>query len=431
MILQKISRLRWTAFSLLSLCYMLAFFHRMAPASIASELQYDFHASGVQLGALAAMYFYIYTLMQIPVGIMVDTLGIRRIVIAGALLSGAGSFLFAWADTLELAYFARVLTGLGVSVFFISLIKINAVWFHDRHFGTAGGFAIFLGNIGAVLAASPLVWLVAQTEWRNVFYAVGWLSLILALLVWWQVRNHPHEAGLPSMQELEGQPAHAKHEGHWWDGLRLVTKNRATWPSFFPNFGIAGSLFAFAGLWSVPYLHDAMGLTREIASQHNSLLLLGFAIGAIGSGSLSDHLGRRKPLIVGGALLYLLCWLPIIGLWKLPLNWSYAHYFLMGVCASGFTLCWASAKEVNPPALSGIATSVVNTGSFLGAGILQPLVGWVIDQSWSGQIQNGIRIYTAENYQIGLTVMFGFALIGFVGACFIQETYGRYCKTKS
>jgi sugar phosphate permease len=423
---QQIRRLRWTAFILVALCYMLAFFHRMAPAAIAGELQRDFQASGAALGGLAAMYFYIYTLMQIPVGVMADTLGVRRIVFAGAVVTGIGSLMFAWADSLPLAYAARLLTGLGVSVFFIALMKINAVWFHDRHFGAAGGLAILLGNIGSVLAASPLVWLVSQTSWRNVFAGVGVFALLLALLVWLLVRNHPHEAGLPSMRELEGKAPHPKHHGHWWDGLVQVVKNRATWPSFFPNFGIAGTLFAFAGLWAVPYLRDAYGMSRELAGQHNSLLLIGFAVGALCSGMLSDAIGRRKPLIVGGALLYVLCWLPILLLWQLPLAWSYTQFFLMGFCASGFTLCWASAKEVNPPALSGMATSVVNTGSFLGAGILQPLVGWVMDQVWSGQMLNGVRVYSPENFRTGFVVMFVFALSGLIGALFIRETFCRY-----
>jgi sugar phosphate permease len=422
---KKIRQLRWIAFTLVTLCYMLAFFHRMAPAAIAGELQHDFQASGAALGGLAAMYFYIYMAMQIPVGVMADTLGVRRIVSAGALVAGAGSLLFAWADTLHMAYLGRLLIGLGVSSFFISLMKINAVWFHERHFGTAGGLAILLGNIGAVLAASPLLWLVTQTSWRNVFAAVGMLSLLLALLVWWLVRNHPHDAGLPSLRELEGKVAHARHSGHWWDGLMQVAKNRATWPGFFPNFGIAGSLFAFAGLWAVPYLRDAQGMSNELAGQHNTLLLLGFALGAMANGWLSDRIGRRKPVIVIGSLLYVLCWLPIVLLWQLPLAWSYMQFLLMGAVASGFTLAWASAKEVNPPALSGMATSLVNTGSFLGAGILQPLVGWVMDRAWDGSMLHGARLYSPQNYQTGLLIMFVFALCGLIGACFIRETYCR------
>lgn len=423
--LKQMRRLRWIAFTLVALCYMLAFFHRMAPAAIAGELQRDFQASGAALGGLAAMYFYIYTVMQIPVGVMADTLGVRRIVAIGALLAGIGSLLFAWADTLQVAYLGRLLIGLGVSSFFISLMKINAVWFHERHFGTAGGLSILLGNIGAVLAASPLVWLVAQTSWRNVFAAVGLLSLLLAVLVWWLVRNHPHDAGLPSMRELEGKAPHARHEGHWWDGLMKVAKNRATWPGFFPNFGIAGTLFAFAGLWAVPYLRDAQGMSRELASQHNSLLLLGFALGAMANGWLSDRIGRRKPVIMTGSFIYVLCWIPLLLLWHVPLAWSYTQFFVMGLAASGFTLTWASVKEVNHPALSGMATSLVNTGSFLAAGILQPLVGWVMDKSWNGSMLNGARVYSPENYQTGLSIMFMFALCGLVGAGFIRETWCR------
>lgn len=426
MVKRKLRKLRWIAFGLLALCYMLAFFHRMAPAAIAGELQRDFYASGAALGALAAMYFYVYTLMQIPVGVMADTLGVRRIVTAGALVSGIGSLIFAFADVLWLASVGRVLVGLGVSVFFIALMKVNAVWFHDRHFGTAGGLSILLGNVGAVLSASPLVWLVSYTSWRNVFAGVGALLLLLALLVWLLVRNHPHEAGLPSMRELEGLPPHPKHGGHWRDGLRQVMGNRATWPGFFPNFGIAGTLFAFAGLWAVPYLRDVYGLSREAASLHNSLLLLGFALGAMLSGVLSDRLGKRKPLIVGGSLLYVLCWLPIVGLWQMPQPWSYVQFFVMGCCASGFTLSWASAKEVNAPALSGMATSLVNTGSFLGAGILQPLCGWVMDRYWDGRMIEGARVYAAENYQLGMGLMLVFALIGLAGASRIRETYCRY-----
>lgn len=422
---QQIRRLRWIAFSLLAACYMLAFFHRVAPAAIANELQRDFQVSGAALGALSAMYFYIYLVMQIPVGIMADTLGVRRIVSLGALLAGIGSLLFAGADSLMIASLGRILVGLGVSVFFISLMKVNAVWFHDRHFGSAGGLSILLGNIGAILAASPLVWLITQTSWRNVFTAIGVLSLLLAGLVWQLVRNQPQEVGLPSLRELEGKPPHPQHEGHWLAGLHQVVRNPLTWPGFFPNLGIAGTLFAFSGLWAIPYLQQAHAMTLTQASQHNSLLLTGFALGALGSGIFSDRLGRRKPVIITGSALYVACWIPLILLWQLPTILSMSLFFIMGLVAAGFTLAWASTKEVNPPALSGMATSVVNTGSFIGAGLLQPLVGWIMDRQWAGLTAQGVRIYSPEDYQAGLSAMLALALIGLIGACFIRETYCR------
>ncbi len=424
-------RLRWTSYTLVVTGYMLAFFHRMAPAAIATDLQQSFLASGAALGALAAAYFYTYTVMQIPVGVMADTLGIRKIVAIGAALAGVGSLLFGMADTLAVATVGRILIGLGVSSMFISLMKLNSVWFHDRHFGTVGGMSILLGNLGSVLAATPLVWAVSQTSWRNVFVAVGIFSIVLAVLAWLLVRSHPGEAGLPSMRELDGNPAHPPHQGHWFDGLREVMKNRASWPGFLPNLGIGGSLFAFAGLWGVPYLRDVYGMERNVAANHTMLLLFSFAVGAMLCGTLSDRIGKRVPVIVGGIVVYVLCWLPIVFAWHLSAALSYSLFALMGVGASGFTLTWASVKEVNPPSLSGMATSVVNTGSFLGAAVLQPLVGWSMDQGWDGKLLAGARVYSEQNYQTGLGIMLGFAVAGLFGAMFIRETNCRYINLSS
>ena len=169
----RLHRLRWTAFVLVALAYILSFFHRVAPAAIADELQQTFQASGAALGSLAATYFYVYTLMQVPTGVLVDTLGVRRIVTLGGVIAGIGSVLFGLAETLLAASIGRLLVGLGVSFMFLSLLKINALWFRERHFGTITGFTMLLGNAGAVLAAAPLVWVLGFTSWRTVFVVLG------------------------------------------------------------------------------------------------------------------------------------------------------------------------------------------------------------------------------------------------------------------
>jgi sugar phosphate permease len=221
------------------------------------------------------------------------------------------------------------------------------------------------------------------------------------------------------------------HQGHWFDGLLKVMKNRATWPGFWPNLGVGGSLFAFAGLWAVPYLRDVYGMERSVAANHTMLLLFSFAAGAMLSGMLSDRLGKRLPVIVIGIAVYVLCWIPFVLAWHLPVSLSYLLFALMGLGASGFTLSWASVKEVNPPALSGMATSVINTGGFLGAAILQPLVGWAMDQGWDGRQLDGARVYSEQNYQLGLGIMLGFALAGLLGALFIRETHCRYIEVST
>lgn len=418
----QLVRLRWTAFAIVGLAYVLSFFHRFAPAAISSDLQQAFDTSGAALGGLAATYFYVYTVMQIPTGILADTLGPRRVVAIGGVIAGIGSILFGMADTLAMASVGRLLVGLGVSVSFICMLKLNAVWFHDRHFGTATGATILLGNMGSVLAAAPLAWALGFVSWRTVFVAVGIASLFLAALSWWYVRNHPGEAGLPSLRELDGKVSHPAHQGHWYDGLLVVMKNRATWPGLWVNMGLAGTLFAFGGLWAVPFLRDVYGMDRAVATDHTTLLLAGFAVGAFFIGTLSDRLGRRKPVMFVGALVYSLCWLPLLAGMQMSSVLSHTLFFVMGLAAPSFTLSWACAKEVNPPALSGMATSVVNVGAFLGTAILQPLVGWAIDRAHAG---NTAPLGLAD-YQVGMGIMLGFSLMGLLAILFVRETYCRY-----
>lgn len=422
---RQLVRLRWTAFAIVGLAYVLSFFHRFAPAAIAADLQQTSHATAAELGGLAATYFYVYMVMQIPTGILVDTLGPRRVAAIGGVVAGLGSLMFGMADTLALASVGRLLVGLGVSVTFISLLKLNAAWFHDRHFATMTGATILLGNAGSLLAAAPLAWVLGYVSWRTVFTVAGAFSLVLAALAWWLVRNHPGEADLPSLRELDGKAAHPPHSGHWYDGLLVVLKNRATWPGLWVNMGIAGSLFAFAGLWAVPFLRDAYGMDRAAATGHTTLLLAGFAIGAFFIGTLSDRIGRRKPVMAAGALGYVLCWLPLLFGAQMSAVASYALFLLMGLCAPSFTLSWACAKEVNPPALSGMATSVVNVGAFLGTAIMQPLVGWAIDHAHAGK-SGALGLI---DYQAGIVIMVGFSLMGLIAIHFIRETYCRYADT--
>ncbi|MBI2312318.1 MAG: MFS transporter [Betaproteobacteria bacterium] len=414
-------RHRWTAFILVAAAFILSFFHRVAPAAIAGELQTAFQTTGATLGALAATYFYVYTVMQIPTGVLVDTLGPRRILTLGGVVAGVGSMMFGLADSFAMAAAGRTLVGFGVSFAFISLLKVNAAWFYEREFATLTGLSMFMGNLGSVLSAAPLAWLVTVTSWRNVFVAAGGLSLALALLTWWLVRDHPGAAGLPSMRELEGKAAHAPREGHWLANLGQVARNRLTWPGFWVFFGLGGTFLTFAGLWAVPYLIQVHGMDRNLATYHTSLLLIGFAVGSFAVGTLSDRLGHRKPLMLTLGAVYVLCWLPWLMAEPMPRVLSLALFGVMGVAAAGFTLTWACAKEVNPPALSGMATSLVNTGGFLGVAIYQPLVGWVLDAS-AGP---GLRVYGKDDWRLGLGVLALLALAGFAAALFVRETHCR------
>jgi sugar phosphate permease len=368
---------RRAVFGIVLASFVLSFFHRTAPAAIAGELTRAFSINAAVLGTLAATYFYVYTLLQIPVGVLADTLGPRRILAGGSLIAAAGSLLFALAPAWELAAAGRTLVGVGVAVAFIAILKISAVWFPANRFATLNGVTMFAGNLGAVIAGAPLAWLVTQTSWRAVFVALALLSAALGIATWLVVRDRPEDRGFAP---VTAPAAAGTVRVAWTAALARVLANPATWPGFFVNVGIGGSYLAFAGLWAVPWLVETRGMERVTAAQHGSLLLLGVAFGSLVVGVVSDRLGSRRGVMRAYAFLYALSWLP----WLLHVEWPLAAtmgwFFVMGLLIPGFTLSWTVAKEVNRPEHSGIATSVVNVGIFLGTGVLQPLVGWVLDR---------------------------------------------------
>ena len=418
-------RVRWLIYAILAAAYILVFFHRIAPAVVSADLMQAFGATGAALGSLAAMYYYIYTVMQIPAGVLADTLGARLSVTLGNVVSGVGSIVFGMADTFWEASAGRALVGLGVSVVFVGLMKSNTLWFRDRDYGFISGLTLLLGNVGAILATGPLAGALTLWSWRSLFVALGGIALMLALLSWLKVRNTPEDAGFPSIREMEG---HARHEGrqqHWWHDLLGVLATRRVWPGFWLNLGMPGSMLAFLGLWAIPFLRDLHGLERSAGSVYTSLALAGFAGGALFSGWFSDRLGRRKPLLVIGVLLYGLAWLGLLyGNWT-PGVVGMAWFVLMGFSCGSFVLTYASAKEVVAPALAGMSIALVNTGLFLGAGILQPLFGWILDLNWGGQLVNGVRVYSAADYQAGFLLMLGFVMIAIVASTFMHETRCR------
>jgi len=406
---------RTIALGLAVAAYLLSFFHRVAPAAIAQDLAAAFQIGGAALGSLAATYFYIYTLMQVPTGILADTLGPRKILFLGGLVAGAGSFLFGLAPSFELAFAGRALVGLGVSVSFIAMLKLIAVWYPENRFATITGMCMLIGNFGSIVAASPLAWLTQFASWREVFVGVGVLSFLIGVASLFLVSDGP---------ETQKSAARIDRTA-WLGGLLTVVKNRDTWPGFMANLGIGGSLFSFAGLWAVPYFTQVLGMTRAVASNHISLYFLGFAVGAALWGRISDHFGRRKPFMLAGSSLHALGWLVWLSGVAMPLSVTYPFCLLMGLLTASLTLSWACAKEVNPPLLSGMATSVVNVGVFLGPAILQPLVGWAMDRNWlatNGVMVDGVRFYAAADYRVGMLLMAGAAFFGCLATLLVQET---------
>ena len=422
---RRFATAKWSIFTILILTYILVYFHRMAPGVVSEYLMADFQTTGTRLGTLSAIYFFVYAAMQLPSGVLADTLGARSSIIGGNLAAGLGSILFGLAPSFEIACVGRFLVGLGVSVVFISIMKNNAVWFHARVFGLMSGVTLFIGNLGSVTAAGPLSALLSFFAWRTIFLTIGLFSLMLGLAAFFIVRNRPEDLGFSAPNPRVAVKNGPVTDVSWLKNLWGVVSLPRVWPGFVVQFGMIGGLYSFMGLWAVPYLRDVHGLARGDAAGYLTTMLLSFAVGALFFGWFSDKIGRRKPVLIGGMLLYTLSWLLLIFTNWTPGLPGQLLFGLMGFGGSSFVITFAAAKEVINPELSGMAVSVVNTGCFIGTALMQPIFGWMADRTWDGTMLGSVRVYSASDYHNGFLLMLAFTAVGLAGTVLLRETHCR------
>jgi MFS family permease len=399
---------RWSAFFLGCAAFFLSFFHRVCTGAIAGDLQREFEIGAAALGTLGATYFYVYGLTQVPMGILIDTIGPRIILSVGMTVAGIGSVAYGLAGSFGAALAARALIGLGVSGMFICTLKLHANWFAEQRFATAVGVSNVSGILGALVATAPLAWLVTQMSWREVFIAIGLVSLLLAAAIALFVRDAP--------KPQENRVA----AGEWRSALRKVAANPATWPPFWLTFSMSGAFMTLVSLWSAPYLVHKHGMTLVEAGAYPAIVLVAFAISVSLLGWWSDRVRARRPLALACSIAFFASGV----LWLVAPTgstvWFVVAAVLTGLTGPGFTLAWSVAKEVNPPSSAGMAIAIVNIGGFAASGILQPLVGWVVDHG-AGVVAGG----SGDAYWLGIVVIVGWTLMGIVAAMRLTETRCR------
>lgn len=410
---------RWYIWGILALAYVVVFFHRVAVGVVRTELITDFNITDIEFGNLGSMYFYAYMIMQIPSGILADTLGARKTVTIGTLLAGVGSIIFSMGQTITMGYIGRLIVGLGVSVVFISTLKILSQWFKEDEFGRMSGLTSFIGNGGSLLAQFPLVLMVSHMGWRMSFSTIGVITIVIAVLAYLIVRNKPEDVGLSPIT-----PKSSKEKISIKESIKSVFSNPRTWPGFFAFGGMFGTLIAFIGAWGVPYMMHIYNVSKGKASTFTMTVTVGLMVGSLVVGVISDKIGKRKSPFLVYSIVYLITWIILIFVRPGSMSFSalYILFFIMGFSCSGFVLSWACTKEVNPPDYAGISTGTANMGGFLFAAIIQPLIGYILNSNWAGKVVEGVKVYNISSYNKAFMICLIGAVIALISILFIKET---------
>lgn len=398
------------AWTLGALFFFYAFVQRVAPSVIVADFMRDFAVGGAVVGNMAAFYLYAYAGLQIPLGLMFDRIGPRRLVAGAAVICAAGGFIFAASEVLWQAYLGRMLVGVGAAASWVGVLTVTAQWFPAARFAMLGGLAQMMGMIGAVFGQAPLAEAVRAFGWRATLAAVAAGAVALAAGLFVAIRDRP-------------AAVHRRHS--IGADLSTVVRNPQSWLA--AGFGLAmtGPMLAFGGLWAVPFLGTAYGLDRAGAAATTSLLFVGWGIGAPLMGWLSDRIGRRRPPMIAGAAVAAVTLAAIVYVRELPLPVLGALMVAHGLAASSMIVLFAAVREHVRPAASGMAMGFANTAVVGSGALFQPLIGALLDLGWDGTVAQGARVYAASGYRAAFAVLLAGTVFGIAMAWAQRETYCR------
>lgn len=394
--------------------YCYEYYLRVAPSVIQPQLMQAFNLSQAGLGGLVAYYYLAYVPLQIPVGLMMDYWGPRRVLTVACLACALGSYLFGTTDINVVAKLGRFLVGFGSAFAYVGVLKIANLWLPKRYFATIAGLCSALGMLGAMSSGVLMTMFVELIDWQQAFVISAFVGLILALVLLMIIRDKSDK----HVMQL-GRDSHAGKS------LAAELLEVVRQPQLWIN-GVIGCLSflpltAFAEFWAVSYL-QSLGLAKEQAAMGAGIVFLGYAVGAPIWGYISELMSsRRTPMMIGtgtaGA-----CAIIFLGLSGNSLALLWICMFVMGLFASVQILIFAVGTDLSKPELSATTVSFTNFLVMIGGIILQPMVGLLLDILEKSSI-DPYGLVSIDTFRIALLIL-PLGLIVACALCFIlRESY--------
>lgn len=422
----KLKFAAWYACSIGAIYYAYEYLIRIAPSAMELPLRDHFALSATGFGLLSSMYYYAYVPMQIPVGMLMDRFGPRRLLTFACIVCALGCFIFASTQLFGVAILARILMGVGSAFAYVGVLKIATIWFPEDRLAMIAGLTSALGTVGAMIGDNVMTHIILLSGWQQTTIWTAIIGVGLTLIIWFSIHDHKRDYE-------SGGTINSFHEN--FTDLFIILKNKQIWLN-----GAFGCLIylpttVFAELWGIPYLENTRGLSAPDASFANSLVFLGFAIGAPIMGMISDKIHNRTlPMSIGAiaaaAFISIIIYVP-----NLTQNMLYICIFALGLSYSCQSIVFAVGRELSPSEAAGTAFAVTNMLVMLGAMFVQPLVGKLLDYSFTSRMsqevinnlaaENVSRLYNAADYKFAISVIPIGIIISAVLTFFIKETHAK------
>ena len=378
--------------------YFLSYLYRSTNAVLAPYLSSDLNLNAEQLGLITSAYFLTFGLFQLPLGVLLDKYGARKVQSILFLIASIGAILFSLGNDVWSLVTARGLIGLGVSGALMAAFKAFAVWFPKERLPLLIGLFMSAGGMGAIVASTPLEMALQITDWRGVYLFIGIVTIFVGVLIFFIVpekrENSDNEKPLPVLKVL-------KH----------IYTSYAFW-RIGPLSGIAGGTgLAILGLWSGPWLSDIGKFNKNEIANILFISTIMMTIGTTSLGIITDYLRKFNisPVgVMGGALFVFIIPLTIITFGIMPKAiWPWV---ILSITSLAATLAYAGLSQHFPTSYAARASTAINLICFLMAFIAQYAIGFIMQLVEPGK-QSG---YSIKAYQAGFGLFLGLLIICYI-----------------
>lgn len=406
----------WIVWGLACLFYFYECLLQVSPSVMSNELMQDFSVTSKTLGILSGIYFYSYAAMQLPGGVLMDYFGPHRLLTIATVVCAVSTMAFGLTDNFFMACVARLMIGFGSAFAAVGTMKLAANWFPAQRFALLTGLMVTIGMMGAIGGEAPLAFLVDNFGWRHSMIVMGGIGLVLAVLLFTIARDTPKNFIAPVH-------THPLDEEQLLPSLLTLIKNKQLWLVACYGGLVYMATPVFCGLWGVPFLMTKMAIAKSTAANYISLVFIGWAIASPLWGIFSNRIGLRKPPMYIGCIGALICSTLFI---FAPINSSLlmeSLLFAFGLFSAGFLPAFTVAKELCNKKYVATGLSFMNMMNMVGIALAQPLIGYILDQMWGGQLSGTVRIYPLVAYQTALGLLPAGMLIALLILPKIKETY--------
>lgn len=393
--------------------YWLQYSTRSAPSVMVSELVSSFGLTTVGLGSLLGLYYYTYSLCSIISGAAVDRWGAKYTISFGALVLAAGTCLFGWGNE-WMASLGRLMQGAGSAFAFVGAVYLAARGFSKQHLATAVGVTQCAGMMGGAMGQSTVAWLIhGVINWHFFWIDTGVLIALIAVFIFF-LTPQEHKSSL-----------NHRPSGSMFAPYRSVLSN----PQSYLCGLCSGLLFLPTTVgsmtWGITFLTQSWHIGYHEAVLRAAMVPVGWMVGCPALGYLTDRIGRRKPVLLGGIVVMALTVAAII---YLPGN-SFPPYvlaFVLGVASGAAMIPYSIIKEVNADEVKGSATGAINFLVFVMSAIVSPLFAAFLQHLGHGQPPGALQFTQAFSFGLAGLVLAGILTL------FLQETGPKgQAKTKA